>query len=82
MTGSILPALRGVYLNQALRICLEWSLGAIYFSTHQFELIHKILLKTNRIHSLLTKSIRIFFLEYIFLLLLILVFWPFKKFSF
>ena len=28
------------HLYQALRICLEWSLGAIYFSTHQFELIH------------------------------------------
>ena len=27
-------------VNQALRICLEWSSETIYFSTHQFELIH------------------------------------------
>ena len=33
-------------LNQALRICLERSPEAIYFSTHQFELIHnKIIFK-------------------------------------
>ena len=48
--------------NQALRICLEWSSGAISFSTHLFELInYKILLKTNRIHSLLIESPRKFF---------------------
>ena len=27
-------------VNQALRIGLEWSSEAIYFSTHQFELIY------------------------------------------
>ena len=32
-------------LNQALRIRLEWSLETIYFSTHQFELIHRKLTK-------------------------------------
>ena len=32
-------------LNQALRICLEWSSEAIYFSTHQFELIYPFLNK-------------------------------------
>ena len=42
-------------LDQALRICLEWSSEAIYFSTHQFELIH------HKINSLLVKSLRIFF---------------------
>ena len=45
-------------LYQALRICLEWSSEAIYFSTHHFELIyHKIFFKTNSINSLLTKSL-------------------------
>ena len=28
-------------LFQALRICLEWSSKAVYFSTHQFELIYQ-----------------------------------------
>ena len=48
-------------VNQALRICLEWSSETIYFSTHQFELIHnKIILIKNNINSLLAKSLRIF----------------------
>ena len=30
-------------VNQAMKICLEWSSEAIYFSKHQLELIyHKI----------------------------------------
>ena len=54
---------------QALRICVELSSETIHFLTHQFELIyHKIFFKTNRINSLLTKSLRNFFKD-IFLLL-------------
>ena len=61
---------------QALKICLEWSSEAIFFPTHHFELIyHKIPFKWNRINSLITKSLRIFFLEDIFFT--IVRFWRF-----
>ena len=67
------------WIFQALRICLEWSSEAIYFLTHQFELIHFFF---NRINSLLAKSLRKSFLEDIFLILLTLAVLPFKKHSF
>ena len=34
------PFIHILWINQALRICLEWSSEAIYFSTHQFKLIY------------------------------------------
>ena len=50
-------------LYQALRICLEWSSEAIFFSTHQSKVIHNKItfFFLSRVNSLLAKSLRIFF---------------------
>ena len=69
--GKIFQFFGGITSRQVLP-CIklwEWSSEAIYFSAHQFELIyHKIFFGTNRIDSLLTKSVRIFFRRIFFLL--------------